>query len=265
MSFFSNPSVVIQMTEERLTALRKSLRWLATSDDRAFDMLNKINERTTFDGKAYHVPFYSDEAIKFAYLFASFSEAFISLLDGVKKDVGEQQKAVDDTVLTLESVFTAMDNETEFIADRRLRAFSALKREEKSYIKRYIRNGCGGCLIHYGERDYEEDERLGDITDSYLNEVADYLGVDFNTVKAYQQEMLSVYELVSSTGYPDIGRGDKKLSEEDRKSKFERLCVAIPKYSIDFEGFQYGRVLVKKLNCSESLFKRAMQWCRENA
>lgn len=263
MSYFSNPSLIIKMSEERLTATRKVLKWLSSSDDKAAEMLNKINERTKTDGKFYHVPFYADETARFAYLFASLSEAFINMIDALKDDVQAQSKAVSDTQTTLETITFAMDDETELIADRKLRSFGTLKREEKAYIKRYIRNGCGGSLIAFGEEDYEEDERLPEITDEYLQSVADYLGVSFQFVKENYQEMLSCYNLTLASGYPDIGRGDKKLSEEERKDKFERLCEAIPKYSIDFGGFQYGRVLIKKLNCSESLFNRAMQFCKE--
>lgn len=263
MSYFSNPSLIIKMSEERLTATRKVLKWLSSSDDKAAEMLNKINERAKTDGKFYHVPFYADETARFAYLFASLSEAFINMVDALKEDVQAQSRAVSDTQTTLDTVTLAMNDETELIADRKLRSFGTLKREEKAYIKRYIRNGCGGSLISFGEQDYEEDERLSEITDEYLQSVADYLGVSFQSVRENYQEMLSCYNLALASGYPNIGRGDKKLSEEDREDKFKRLCKAIPKYSIDFDGFQYGRVLVKKLNCSESLFKRAMQFCKE--
>lgn len=264
MGYFSNPSVVIKMSEERLTAVRKVLKWLSNSDDRAVDTLNKINERAKMDGKFYHVPLYADEAIRFAYLFASLSEAFVGTLNALIEDVDAQSKAIADTKITLETMTSIMDSETELIADKKLRSYSALKREEKSFIKRYIRNGCGGALIQYGEQDYEEDERLLEINNDYLHSVADYIGAPFETVRQNYQEMLSCYQLVIASGYPDIGRGDKKLSEDERKAKFERLCEVIPKYSIDFGGFQYGRVLHQKLNCTESLFKRAMQYCKDN-
>lgn len=263
MGYFSNPSVVIKMSESRLNALRKVLKWLSSSDDKAADMLNRINERVKVDGKFCHVPFYADEAVRFAYLFASLSEAFVETIDSVKADIQAQSNALADTQIALETITLAMDEETEIIADKKLRSFRTLKREERAYIKRYIRNGCGGNLIAFGEQAYEEDESLPEISDSYLQSVADYLTVPFETVKSNYQEMLACYNLVTATGYPDIGRGDKKLSEEERKEKFERLCEAIPKYSIDFNGFQYGRILTKKLNCSESLFKRAMQHCKE--
>lgn len=264
MGYFNNPSLVIKVNEERFNALRKALKWQTAFDDKASEMLNRINERAKLDGKFYHIPFYTDEAVRFAYLFASLSEAFIGLLDSVKADVVAQSNAIADTQITLESIASAMSDETELIADKKLRSFSVLKREEKSYIKRYIRNGCGGNLISFGEQDYSEDERLPEITNDYLQSVADYIGVPFGSVNENYQEMLSCYKLVLASGYPNIGRGDKTLSEDDRQAKFNLLCVVIPKYSIDWNGFQYGRVLQKKLNCSESLFRRAMQYCKEN-
>lgn len=45
MGYFSNPSVVIKMSEERLTAVRKVLKWLSNSDDRAVDTLNAVLQR----------------------------------------------------------------------------------------------------------------------------------------------------------------------------------------------------------------------------
>lgn len=263
MSYFSNPSLDIKMSETRFNALRKVLKWLSGSDDRAADMLNRINERVRTDGKFFHIPFYADETVKFAYLFASLSEAFVETIDSVKEDVQTQVNAISDIQISLETIALAMREETEIIADSRMRSFRTLKREEKAYIKRYIRNGCGGNLVAFGEQAYEEDELLPEITDEYLKSVADYLTVPFEDVKKNYQEMLACYSLVTATGYPDIGRGDKKLSEEERKEKFEKLCEVIPKYSIDFDGFQYGHELAKKLNCTETLFKRAMQHCKE--
>lgn len=265
MGYFSNPSIVLKMEKDRFEAFRKTLKWLSKEDDRAIDMLNKVNERVKYDGKFYHIPLFTDETVRFAYLFASMSEAFVGLVSSLKADTLAVQNSASDTVLALEGIFSAMENETEIVADNKMRSFSTLRREEKAYIKRYIRNGCGGALIPFGEADYEEDTRLPEIGEAYLQEVADFIGIPLSTVKAHFTEMMNSYQLAVASGYPDIGRGDKSLPEAERQAKFERLCEVIPKYSIDFNGFQYGRVLYRKMNCSESLFKRAMQWCKENA
>lgn len=263
-SAFNNPPFTLKVGKERFTAMRKALKMLSAFDNRAADMLNKINERVKIDGEFCLVGFFPDEPVRFAYLFAALSESYVSQLTSVHRAIEQQQNALADTAIALESVLSSSEHEEELIADKSLRSYRSLVREQQALIKRYIRNGCGGKLIQYGDNDYEEDSRLPEITGEYLDDVADYLGESRERVRSLYQEMLSCYELTQAIGYPDIGRGDKSLTSEQRTEKMNRLCELIPKYSIDFSGFQYGSVLAKKMNCTESLFRRAMQKCKED-
>lgn len=263
MSAFNNPSVKIKMGKERFTAMRKALKVLSTDDSRAAVLLRKINERATVKGNYWTVALFTDEAVMFANFFAELAEDYIDILVSVKSELTLQRKALYDTENNINGILDCMQGEDELVTTD-TKPFRVLQREESAYIKHYIRNGCAGALIPYGEEDFKEDERLNDITKDYLQSVADYLSVPYERVNEKYKEMLSSYKAVKAVGYTKVGKGDKKLTDEERQAKEALLHKLIPMYCIDFNGFQYASVLVKELDCTDSLYKRAMQWCKEN-
>lgn len=260
---FYYPSVKIRLNKERFTALRKTLKALSASDNKAAVLLRKINERAVVKGSYWTVALFTDEATTFVSLFAVLSEDYIDTLTSVKSELILQRKALYDTENNINAILDRMQGEDELITTD-VKPFRVLQREESAYIKRYIRDGCGGTLIAYGEEDYKDDERLTDITKEYLQSVADYLSIPLERVNKEYKEMLSSYESVKAIGYTKVGKGDKTLTEEERTQKEELLHKLIPMYCIDFSGFQYTSILAKELDCTDSLYKRALQWCKEN-